>query len=65
MRRAMIDGEVVTAGPEAPSVATCPACGGEVEKRKRRRSDGEVTWFWRHRPGQGDGCPRRYDPHGD
>jgi len=65
MRKAMVDGQLVLASPEAPAVATCPACGGEVEKRKRRRSDGGVTWFWRHRPGEGDGCPKRYDPNGD
>jgi hypothetical protein len=65
MRKAMVDGQLVLASPEAPAMATCPACDGEVEKRKRRRSDGEVTWFWRHRPGEGDGCPKRYNPNGD
>ncbi len=65
MRRAMVDGQLVRASPEAPAEATCPACGGAVEKRRRRRSDGGVTWFWRHRRGEGEGCPKRYDPNGD
>ena len=65
MRKAMVDGDLMAASPEAPERATCPACGGEVAKRKRRRSDGKVTWFWRHQPGEGYGCPKRYDPNGD
>ena len=61
MRDAMIDGRRVLASPEAPNVATCPACGGEVHKCKRR--DGaQVTYFYRHKRGVGDGCPRRYPP---
>jgi hypothetical protein len=62
MRKAMVDGQLVPASPEAPTVATCPACGGEVKKRKRRRTGREVTWFWRHRAGVGDECPLRYHP---
>ena len=61
MRDAMIDDRQVLASPEAPDVATCPACGGEVRKRKRRDGD-QVTYFYRHKAGVGDGCPRRYSP---
>jgi hypothetical protein len=43
-------------------VALCPACGEPVEKRKRARQDGQVTYFWRHKVGVGDGCPLRYQP---
>ena len=63
-RKAMVDGRLMTVSPEAPAAATCPACSGQVEKRKRQKGDGEVTWFWWHRPGDGDGCPKRYDPNG-
>ena len=45
---------------ESPNAAQCPACGGEVRKRKRTDS-GSATWFYRHRTGS-DGCPRRYRP---
>ena len=64
MRKAMVDGRMMAASPESPAAATCPTCGGQVEKRKRRKGDGEVTWFWRHQPREGDGCPKRYDPNG-
>ena len=65
MRKAIVDGRLMAASPEAPAVATCPACGGQVEKRKRRKRNGEATWFWRHQPGEGEGCPKRYHPNGD
>jgi hypothetical protein len=62
MRQAKFKGRIVTAGPDTPDVATCPACGGEVRKRKRRRMDKTVTWFYRHRRGAGKHCPKRYTP---
>ena len=60
MQQAKFEGELVTAGPESPHVARCPACGEEVHKRKRRRDDGGTVWFYRHRIGVGVGCPLRY-----
>jgi hypothetical protein len=65
MEKAIVDGNLVPAGPDAPSTATCPTCGAEVQKRKRRRSDGGLTWFWRHRAGEGEGCLTRYSPTGN
>ena len=63
MREAMADGKRVPAGPDAPDTATCPACGGLVRKRKRRNSDGRVTWFYRHTTTTAhDDCPHRYSP---
>jgi hypothetical protein len=62
MREAMVNGRLVLARPDSPEVATCPACGGVVKKRKRRRGDGQVTYFYRHVMGVGDGCPLRYRP---
>jgi hypothetical protein len=51
---------LVEAGPDAPTVATCPACGGGVELRSRRGRDPEhKTWFYRHQRGEGLDCPRR------
>jgi hypothetical protein len=61
MRDAKLNGRPVLAGPDSPDVALCPACGGEVKKR-RRSDSGKTTWFYRHRQGVGDGCPRRYRP---
>jgi hypothetical protein len=51
----------VVAGPDAPEVATCPVCGGTVDLRGRRtgKNPNEKTWFYRHRRGEGRGCPRR------
>jgi len=63
MRDAKVGKRVVVAGPEAPEVAQCPACGGEVRLRKRKNMDGEVSWFYRHKQGTGrQDCPRRYQP---
>ena len=62
MKDAQHNGHLIQASPTSPDVAVCPACGGEVQKR-RRRSGKTVTWFYRHRQGtEGDGCSRRYRP---
>lgn len=58
MQLARFEGELVTASPESPWAAQCPACGEEV--CKRRWDDRETVWFYRHRIGVGDGCPLRY-----
>jgi uncharacterized C2H2 Zn-finger protein len=62
MREAEIDGRLVVAGPDAPQVARCPACGAELQKRKRRTMDKTTTWYYRHKRGQGKDCPGRYRP---
>jgi hypothetical protein len=62
MQKARVNGRLVTAGPDSPEMALCPACGEKVEKRKRRRGDGQVTYFYRHMMDVGDGCPLRYRP---
>ena len=62
MKQAEVDGKLVTAGPEAPDTGVCPDCGGEVQKRRRSRMDGSVTYFYRHKRGQGKDCPKRYRP---
>jgi hypothetical protein len=60
MQQVKFEGELVTANPESPHVARCPACVQEVRKREWRRDGGETIWFYRHRIGVGDGCPPRY-----
>jgi predicted nucleic acid-binding Zn ribbon protein len=62
MRVAKLDGELIQAGPDSPEVAQCPACGGEVRKRKRRVGRDKYTYFYRHRQGVGDECPLPYRP---
>ncbi|MBE9507773.1 MAG: hypothetical protein IMY86_06950 [Chloroflexi bacterium] len=62
MRDAKLNGKPVLASPDSPEVALCPACGGEVHKHRRKVGRSEVTYFYRHRAGVGDGCPRRYRP---
>jgi hypothetical protein len=59
MREAKVEDKIVVAGPDTPDVAKCPACGGEVHKRKRRRMDGGATYYYRHRRGVGKECPKR------
>jgi hypothetical protein len=60
MREAMHKRRLITAGPEAPRRARCPACGAEVRIRKRKTMDGTTSWFYRHQDGAGKGCPKRY-----
>jgi hypothetical protein len=64
MREAKVEGRLVQAGPDSPGTALCPACGGVVRKRKRRRMDGGTTYFYRHDSGEGEGCPLRSAPPG-
>jgi uncharacterized protein with PIN domain len=52
----------VSASPDAPEEAVCPACGGAVRKRKRRTMGAQVTYFYRHERGTGKECPLRYHP---
>ena len=62
MKQADVDGILVAASPASPEVARCPACGAEVEKRKRRSGRNNYTYFYRHKWGTGDSCPSRYHP---
>ena len=60
MKEAKVDGELVQAGPDSPEIARCPACGGEVHKRKRRVGRNGYSYFYRHRQGTNPDCPLRY-----
>ena len=62
MREAIANGRLALAGEDSPEEATCPSCGGTVKKRRRRKMNGQVIYFYRHARGVGDGCPRRYRP---
>ena len=62
MCEAMVNGRLMVAGPGSPEKAMCPSCGGTVSKRKRRKMDGEVVYFYRHKRGVGEECPRRAHP---
>ena len=62
MRDAKAKGRLVVAGPDSPEMAQCPACGGEVHKRKRRVMGGGFVYYYRHKQGVGNRCPRRYQP---
>ena len=58
MKEALVNGQPILASPDAPKVATCPACGHLVGLRRR-----EDTWFWRHRQGGPQDCPARGSPN--
>lgn len=62
MQEAKANGHLVQAGPDSPQEALCPSCGEGVKKRKRRRDDGSLTYFYRHKIGAGDGCAKRCVP---
>ena len=60
MLEAKVDGELTQAGPDSPEVAQCPACGGEVCKRKRKVGRDWYTYLYRHCRGVGNSvvdCP--------
>jgi len=46
MREAKLNGRAVQAGPDSPEIAECPACGGEVRKRKRKVGRDGYTYFY-------------------
>jgi predicted nucleic acid-binding Zn ribbon protein len=46
MLEAKVDGELIQAGPDSPEVAQCPACGGEVRKRRRKVGRDGHTYFY-------------------
>ncbi|MFW6116350.1 MAG: hypothetical protein ACOC6F_01360 [bacterium] len=62
MKEAVANGKLVVAGPDAPDTAVCPDCGTEVHNRHVKRMDRSITYFHRHKRGEGKGCPRRYRP---
>jgi hypothetical protein len=62
MREVEVNGKLVIAGPDAPDEVVCPECGTEVQRRRVTRMDGTVTYFYRHKRGQGKDCPRRCRP---
>jgi hypothetical protein len=61
MLEAKVEGQLVQAGPDSPEKGRCPACGSTVTKRKRRRMDGSLSYFYRHARGEGMDCPLRYN----
>ena len=65
MQEAKVKTQIVQASPDSPDRARCPQCGAPVVKRKRRRMDGSVTYFYRHVRGEGERCPLRYSGLGD
>jgi hypothetical protein len=64
MQEAKLNGRLVQADPDSPEIAECPACGGEVCKRRRKVGRHGHTYFYRHKAGVGDDCPLRYKPTG-
>ena len=62
MQDAVKDGWRVMAGVDSPDAAQCRSCGGQVVKRKRRRMDGAITYFYRHKDSVGASCRLRYRP---
>ncbi|MCP4538959.1 MAG: hypothetical protein GY832_17630 [Chloroflexi bacterium] len=62
MQDAVVNGNLIQASPDSPEQAQCPTCGAAVVRRKRRRMDGDYSWFYRHVQGEGRDCPRRYSP---
>ena len=51
---------LVKASPDAPKVASCPACDSTVDRRGgcTDRKPADKTWYYRHRRGESCDCPR-------
>ena len=62
MQEAKVNEQIVQASPDSPDRARCPQCGAPVVKRKRRRMDGSVVYFYCHVRGEGEHCRLRYNP---
>jgi len=54
VKKAIVNGHPVQAGPNAPAEGLCPACGDPVELRSLKE-----TWYYRHREGYGQYCGKR------
>jgi hypothetical protein len=52
MKHALVNGQLMPATPDAPAMATCPGCGGQVKLLNR-----QGTYFWRHVEFPREGCP--------
>jgi hypothetical protein len=59
MREAKLDDKIVVAGLNTPDIEECPDCNGEVHKRRCRRMDGSVTFYYRHKRAVGKDWPKR------
>lgn len=56
-------GEMVLADEDAPEVALCPQCGGEVFLRSRRLMVTKaLVYFWRHTSNDHLSCEERHSP---
>ncbi len=51
MKHALVNDQLTPATPDAPTMATCPGCGGQVKLRNR-----QGTCFWRHLELPREGC---------
>ena len=51
VKHALVNGQLTPATPDAPTMATCPGCGGQVRLRNRL-----WTYFWRHVELPREGC---------
>jgi hypothetical protein len=60
--KAKVNGKLIQAGPDSPEVAQCPACSGEVHKRRRKVGRDKYTYFYHRRRGVSNDCPLRYQP---
>jgi hypothetical protein len=54
-------GQNIQAEAEAPKIAICPYCGGQVSLRRRRSGyrPENFSYFWRHRDQANRDCPGR------
>ncbi|MEW5987738.1 MAG: hypothetical protein AB1791_13980 [Chloroflexota bacterium] len=58
------NGQLIEAGPTAPSQAVCPRCGGTLTLRYRHgMGKDKITYFWRHASNDNRHCSARNGPH--
>jgi hypothetical protein len=57
---AIVEGQLVPAGPDSPEEAICLICGIVIRKRKRRNMDRQVVRFYLHENRVGEKRPNRH-----
>lgn len=56
-------GQKILASVDAPKVANCHCCGGELTLRSRKTmNNGGKTYYWRHRSNKNIDCSARNRP---
>jgi hypothetical protein len=60
VREAIVEGQLVPAGPDSPEEAICLVCGSVIRKRKRCNMDRQAVYFCQRETRVGEKRPNRH-----